>query len=66
MVILDREIKMNLPKEVLIPKKYSKSKQYNDITNYLSDKYGFCVNSYSLTQFKNRLYATNIDWDISD
>lgn len=48
-----------LPKKILIPKKILKDKQYNAIADYLSDNFGFCVNSFEL---KNN-YAIKINWD---
>jgi len=50
-----------LPKKIKIPNKILKDKQYNAISDYLSNKYGYCINSFCL---KNNL-AIKIDWDIS-
>jgi hypothetical protein len=52
---------MKLSKKVLIPKEVLKDKQYNAISDYLSDKFGFCVNSFEL----KGNYAIKINWDIT-
>ena len=55
------DLQLTLPKKVLIPKKVLKSKQCDDILDYLSDKFGFCINSFALRGD----YAINIDWDMT-
>jgi len=56
---------INLPKKVLIPKSIAIDKQYNSISDYLSDEYGFCVFSFIVTFEKNRIYADKIEWDVT-
>lgn len=53
---------MNLPKKVKIPTKILKDRQYNAIIDFLSDTYGFCINSFEI----KKGYAIDIDWDTTD
>jgi hypothetical protein len=52
----------NLPQKVLIPKEVLEE----DIADYLSDNYGFCVNSFHLEKKKGKVYTNKIDWDITE
>lgn len=58
--------KIKLPKRVLIPKEVAQDKQYDAIVDYLSDKHGFCVNSFDVEKKKGKVYAKKIDWDTTD
>ncbi len=55
-----------LPKIVMIPKSIIKDKQYNAVTDYLSDMYGFCINNFNIERKNGKIYAVNINWDITD
>jgi hypothetical protein len=57
-----------LPTTVLIPKNVSeKTKENNDaITDYLSDRYGFCVFGFDDKKIGDKHYAFNIEWDEND
>ena len=57
---------MKSPKKVVIPRCVLKDEQYNAISDYLSDEYGFCVNSFELKEYGNKTYAIKINWDITD
>ena len=37
----------------------------NCISDYLSDTYGWCVNSFNYEILKDKIKITNIDWDVS-
>jgi hypothetical protein len=61
--------KYKLPQKVLIPKEILKEEKEGDIgaiADYLSDEYGFCVNSFNLEKHKGKVYTKTIDWDITD
>ena len=36
------------------------------ISNYLSDEYGFCVNSFKFDFDTKKIYIYNIDWDTTE
>lgn len=55
--------KIKLPKKVLLPRKVYKDKQYNAVADYLSDEYGYAVNSFDLKKHKGTAYAKDINWD---
>lgn len=38
----------------------------DDISDYLSDKYSFCINSFQFTIEPDNTTVTDIDWDLSD
>lgn len=57
---------MKLPKRIEIPKCVLKDKQYNAVTDWLSDKFGYCINSYQIEHKKGKVYAINIDWDTTN
>ena len=42
---------------------YEKEETLND---YLSDEYGFCVNTYFYEEHEDMIEITEIDWDTSD
>ena len=56
----------NLPKKVLIPKRILKDKDINNIVDYLSDEYGFCVNNFYVKKCGSKVYAEKIDWDTTE
>lgn len=39
---------LGLPDEVEIPDEVASSEEYDAVADYLSDAYGFCVNSFAL------------------
>lgn len=36
------------------------------INNYLSDSYGYCVNTYNYEIQDGNIHVSNIDWDLTD
>lgn len=61
------EPEFNLPRNVRIPKS-EVSVASDDIADILSDKYGFCVLSYAVTEAEDgsSLIVSEIEWDTSE
>lgn len=53
---------MNLPNKVKIPNEVLQDDDFEAITDYLSDKYGFCIFGLNI----EGSYAVNIKWDESE
>lgn len=56
----------NLPNEIEIrrPSNLETDNDFEEyISNYLSDEYGFCVNSFNYEFDMKKIYISNIDWN---
>ena len=60
---------INLPKSMDVPMPdppIDESEMEDYINDQLSDRTGWCVNSYNYCTTRNTIHVTNIDWDTSD
>ena len=64
-----KAIRINLPSEVEInrPSNLETDDDFDEyISDYLSDEYGFCVNSFNYEFDMRKIYISNINWDTED
>lgn len=62
---MNKNFSIKLPTRLYLPKNITTQGE-QAISDYLSDKIGYCHYGFDIKKYRNKLYATNIKWDRSE